>query len=84
MEYHFLLKRMIENHDWLLRLGHLVDKIERSHLITSRKTDGYLLAMIKFEISGRIYSFGKLVSAARSLRASHNIKAFLMRYYSYY
>lgn len=84
--WNFLLKRMTDRKLWLVIQtwafgGHFL-KIEWSHPITSRKTDEYLFPMIKFEISGRIYSFGNLVSGI-SLTASHNIKTFLMRCYSY-
>lgn len=44
---------------------------EQNQPLTSRKTD-YLLPLIKFEISSKIYNFEKLTSATRSLTASHN------------
>lgn len=56
-------------HTWVFS-GHCL-KTEQSQNLASRKTDDYLLPMIKFEISSKIYNFGKLVSATRSLKASH-------------
>lgn len=41
-------------------------------LLTSGKNDGYLLPMIKLEISSKIYNFVKLVFATRNVTASYN------------
>lgn len=76
----FLLQRMTNRKLCLFRRvfrGHFL-KVKRQPL-TSRKNDGYLLPMIKFEISSKIYNFVKLVCATRSWRLPMT-QTFLMRW----
>lgn len=80
LEFHFYCKEwLIENYCLFRRVfcGHFL-KVKRQPL-TSRKNDGYLLPMIKFEISSKIYNFVKLVCATRSWRLPMT-QTFLMRW----